>query len=163
MDLTFQIPMQYCPSQHRTLLPSQALASPWSKLYSPHWSPPEPPLRCQDWNLSAGSDLGHWKQSPCLCPHSLRSLFLAAWWPIFWESWFHIFGLNFQLLNINIKANLVSVTPFWPKMGISVYTWKKKSYLAGSDLHCLRWDLSLRCVDSLIVAQGLRCSRHEGP
>ena len=148
MDLTFQIPMQYCPSQHRTLLPSQALASPWSKLYSPHWSPPEPPLRCQDWNLSAGSDLGHWKQSPCLCPHSLRSLFLAAWWPIFWESWFHIFGLNFQLLNINIKVNLVSVTPFWPKMGISVYTWKKKVIwlvrifiASGGIFPCSAWTL----------------------
>ena len=47
MDLTFQVPMQYCSLQHRTLLPSWALASPWSKPYSPHRRPPEPPLPCQ--------------------------------------------------------------------------------------------------------------------
>ena len=90
MDLTFQIPMQYYPSQHRTLLPSQALASPWSKLYSPHWRAPE-----------------------------------------IWYQWL-LSGQKWE----------------------SLYTHEKKNYLAGSDLHCVRWDLSLRCVDSLIVAQG---------
>ena len=157
MDLTFQVPMQYCSLQQWTSLPSQALASPWSKLYSPHQRPPEPALPCPAWNLSAGSALGHWKHSPCLCPHSLRSLFLTAWWPIFWKSWFHIFGINLQLLNINMKVNLVWVTPFWPKMGISVYTWKKNYYWAGSDLCCIRWDVPLQCMNSLAMAQGLSC------